>query len=357
MKNFKNNLKESKKIAVFYTSKANWAGETKKEFKHFTTGMRGINVYFWFEDLDKVIERTGIDYDGFYKLDFDVYDNSCTWDDEGKKLFDSLELKDLETGELITHEDLGEAVVIDERRKLVLPSEEYDANEELLATDVKAGEPDANYWSSLWKLSQEEVELVLKTEGESYLFEAGVCDDYKKLLEMFDTGDQAEMIINTELNLAQMIKQNYIVETNAEEDAAVEINGKFYKKKMPKTKIMKVEELRKVLLFLYNKNIDVVEDIYKGKVGEGMLNHLISKAENYAQTYNNNTRAWMEFILHLDLENSLILIDHLFPEKNGQIDLIEQIEEIKREELKGMHLLGKGDYTFSERETYGKGEE
>lgn len=117
---------------------------------------------------------------------------------------------------------------------------------------------------------------------------------------------------------------------------------------------MKIEELRKVLLFIYNKNIDVVEEIYKGKVGEGMCNHLVRKAKGYAQTYNNNTRAWMEFIGNLDIENSLILIEYLFPEKKGQIDLIEQIEEIEREKI---NLIGKGDYTFSERETYGKGEE
>lgn len=69
--------------------------------------------------------------------------------------------------------------------------------------------------------------------------------------------------------------------------------------------------IRKILLFVYNKNISLVEEIYKGEVPEFMLDHLMDKAKGYSEAYQNNLKAWTEFILNLDDENIEVLTNYV----------------------------------------------
>lgn len=79
---------------------------------------------------------------------------------------------------------------------------------------------------------------------------------------------------------------------------------------------MQVLLVRKVLSFLYNQNIEIVEDIFKGKVADYMLSHLVEQAKFYAQNHGNE-RAWLEFILSLDDDNCLIIADHMLLKKQA----------------------------------------
>ncbi|WP_370402885.1 hypothetical protein [Tenacibaculum dicentrarchi] len=68
----------------------------------------------------------------------------------------------------------------------------------------------------------------------------------------------------------------------------------------------------KVFRFTYNENIDIIEKIYKDKVADYMLSHLIDKKNDYKETYQNNLKAWEEFILDLDQNNAKILDNYIF---------------------------------------------
>ncbi|MBE7646692.1 hypothetical protein [Tenacibaculum finnmarkense] len=68
----------------------------------------------------------------------------------------------------------------------------------------------------------------------------------------------------------------------------------------------------KVFRFTYNENIDIIEKIYKDKVADYMLSHLIDKKNDYKETYQNNLKAWEEFILNLDQNNAEILDNYIF---------------------------------------------
>ncbi|SOU86451.1 hypothetical protein [Tenacibaculum dicentrarchi] len=68
----------------------------------------------------------------------------------------------------------------------------------------------------------------------------------------------------------------------------------------------------KVFRFTYNENIDIIEKIYKDKVADYMLSHLIDKKNGYKETYQNNLKAWEEFILDLDPNNAEILDNYIF---------------------------------------------
>ncbi|WCC45991.1 hypothetical protein [Tenacibaculum finnmarkense] len=68
----------------------------------------------------------------------------------------------------------------------------------------------------------------------------------------------------------------------------------------------------KVFRFTYNENIDIIEKIYKDKVADYMLSHLIDKKNDYKETYQNNLKSWEEFILDLDQNNAKILDNYIF---------------------------------------------
>lgn len=74
---------------------------------------------------------------------------------------------------------------------------------------------------------------------------------------------------------------------------------------------MKSIVMHKIVNFIYNTNIDEVENIYKGKVKDYMLTYLIDKKNEYKERINNNSVAWLDFIGNLDEENSEILFDFI----------------------------------------------
>ena len=73
--------------------------------------------------------------------------------------------------------------------------------------------------------------------------------------------------------------------------------------------------LLKVIMFLYNKNIDVVGEIYSGKISNTMVAHLIDRAQRARNQYKNNELGWIDFIRHFDRENCQILAEYVFNKK------------------------------------------
>ena len=65
--------------------------------------------------------------------------------------------------------------------------------------------------------------------------------------------------------------------------------------------------MHRILNFIYNNNIDIVEEVFKDKVSDGMLNHLLEKKERFKAERNDNIKAWFDFIGRLDGENSSIM--------------------------------------------------
>ena len=79
---------------------------------------------------------------------------------------------------------------------------------------------------------------------------------------------------------------------------------------------MKSIIMHKIVNFIYNNNVDEIETIYKGKVADYMLSHLISKKNGYkSQRNNNNAQAWLDFIGNSDENNSEILFDFINSKK------------------------------------------
>ena len=69
--------------------------------------------------------------------------------------------------------------------------------------------------------------------------------------------------------------------------------------------------MHKILNFIYNNNIDIVEEIFKDKVSVGMLNHLLEKKERIKNERQDNIKAWFDFIGRLDNENSAIIFEFI----------------------------------------------
>lgn len=70
--------------------------------------------------------------------------------------------------------------------------------------------------------------------------------------------------------------------------------------------------LLKVALFLNNKDIDIIQKIYQGKVEDDIIDNLLKEARYYRDRNNNNSLAWIEFICSLNNENRQILEDYIF---------------------------------------------
>lgn len=81
---------------------------------------------------------------------------------------------------------------------------------------------------------------------------------------------------------------------------------------------MDAYDLKRLAVMIFNENISNVKDIYKGKVPDYILAHLIDKAEGYKAQHNNNTEAWIDFIANSDGKNTQILADFT-TEKYGYI--------------------------------------
>jgi hypothetical protein len=74
---------------------------------------------------------------------------------------------------------------------------------------------------------------------------------------------------------------------------------------------MKSIIMHKIVVFVINTNIDDVKEIYKDKVPDYMLSHLLDKKEEYKEYRNDNTKSWLDFIGTLDENNSDILFDFI----------------------------------------------
>lgn len=69
--------------------------------------------------------------------------------------------------------------------------------------------------------------------------------------------------------------------------------------------------IHKALKLIYNRDIDDVEQIFKGKVEEWLLDHLIDMKNEANHAQKDNTKAWVDFILKLDLDNLKVFTDHV----------------------------------------------
>lgn len=78
-------------------------------------------------------------------------------------------------------------------------------------------------------------------------------------------------------------------------------------------------DIRKLLRLQYNRSIDSeVLKIYSGKVDADMQDWLARKAAYcLLKGDGDNTYAWIEFILALDIDNTKIIVDYI----NGNQDL------------------------------------
>ena len=54
--------------------------------------------------------------------------------------------------------------------------------------------------------------------------------------------------------------------------------------------------MHKLANFIYNNNIDEIENIYKNKVPDYMLSHLLDKKEEYKIYRNDNSKTWLSLI-------------------------------------------------------------
>jgi hypothetical protein len=70
--------------------------------------------------------------------------------------------------------------------------------------------------------------------------------------------------------------------------------------------------LAKVVSFLFNKNIDIIPDIYRGKLESHLVAHLMDKARSCREQHNDNTLGWVDFIMSLDQSNLSILEEYIF---------------------------------------------
>lgn len=75
----------------------------------------------------------------------------------------------------------------------------------------------------------------------------------------------------------------------------------------------KAQQLIRVIKFLYDVNIDVVESIFSKQLPGNEAKILGDKAKTIRQEYNNNERAWIFFILDLTDKQLNILADYVFP--------------------------------------------
>ena len=73
--------------------------------------------------------------------------------------------------------------------------------------------------------------------------------------------------------------------------------------------------LAKVINFLYDKNIDLIPQIYGGKIDSYLVEHLLDKARRCREQHNDNTLGWVDFIQTLDGKNLSILEEYIFTKK------------------------------------------
>jgi hypothetical protein len=77
-------------------------------------------------------------------------------------------------------------------------------------------------------------------------------------------------------------------------------------------KTNKVQQLIRVIKFLYDVNIDVVESVFASQLPIEEAKQLVDKAKSIRQEYNNNERAWIYFILDLTDKQLNVLAEYVF---------------------------------------------
>ena len=77
-------------------------------------------------------------------------------------------------------------------------------------------------------------------------------------------------------------------------------------------KTNKAQQLIRVIKFLYDVNIDVVESIFSKQLPIEEAKQLGDKAKSIRQEYNNNERAWIYFILDLTDKQLNVLAEYVF---------------------------------------------
>ena len=77
-------------------------------------------------------------------------------------------------------------------------------------------------------------------------------------------------------------------------------------------KTNKAQQLIRVIKFLYDVNIDVVESIFVKQLPIEEAKQLANKAKSIRQEYNNNERAWIYFILDLTDKQLNVLAEYVF---------------------------------------------
>lgn len=77
-------------------------------------------------------------------------------------------------------------------------------------------------------------------------------------------------------------------------------------------KTNKAQQLIRVIKFLYDVNIDVVESIFVKQLPIEEAKQLADKAKSIRQEYNNNERAWIYFILDLTDKQLNVLAEYVF---------------------------------------------
>lgn len=77
-------------------------------------------------------------------------------------------------------------------------------------------------------------------------------------------------------------------------------------------KANKAQQLIRVIKFLYDVNIDVVESVFASQLPIEEAKQLVDKAKSIRQEYNNNERAWIYFILDLTDKQLNVLAEYVF---------------------------------------------
>lgn len=77
-------------------------------------------------------------------------------------------------------------------------------------------------------------------------------------------------------------------------------------------KTNKAQQLIRVIKFLYDVNIDVVESIFSKQLPIEEAKQLGDKAKSIRREYNNNERAWIYFILDLTDKQLNVLAEYVF---------------------------------------------
>ncbi len=71
------------------------------------------------------------------------------------------------------------------------------------------------------------------------------------------------------------------------------------------------EIIRKTLDFLSHKNIENIDSVFLNNVDVEMIKHLNRIASEYKQNTDDNLKALLKFINHLDYNNRKILVNYI----------------------------------------------